>query len=81
MDDRPGPGTGASVAGIFLILFGPCLVLLGGSCSYMILAEPRTFGSARPDYSFFVVIALALLGAGVAQIWIGVKLTKRGFGE
>ena len=73
MNDKPGPGTGAVVAGIFLILFGLCLALLGGGCSLMLTAE---YGN-KP----FLLVALAFLGAGLALIWIGVKLMRGGFNK
>ena len=80
MNDKPGPGTGAIVAGTFLILFGLCLTLLGGGCSLILVAEPGSlFGSSQYSVAPFFFVSLALLGAGLALIWIGVKLMRGGF--
>ena len=80
MNDKPGPSTGATAAGIFLILFGLCLTLFGGGCSLMLIAEPGSvIDSGQYSYTPFFIVALALLGAGLALIWIGVKLMRGGF--
>ncbi len=80
MNEKPGPGTGAIIAGIFLILFGLCLTLLGGGCSLILAAEPGSlFGPSRYPIGAFFLFALAMLGAGLALIWLGVKLMTGGF--
>jgi len=82
VNDKPGPGTGAIIAGTFLILFGLCLTLLGGGCSLILAAEPGSlFGPSRYPIAPFFLIALALLCAGLALIWIGVKLMRGGFNK
>lgn len=76
MNDKPGPGTGAIVAGTFLILFGLCLVLFGGGCSLIMFAEPGGLGGLVGLVLFFALIGLA---AGFSLIWLGVKLMKGDF--
>lgn len=80
MSDRPGPGTGAKLAGIFLVLFGLGLALLGGGCSLVMLLEPGGLsGRDGALVGFVLILSLAALGAGFAFIWLGVKLMTGGF--
>ena len=76
-NDRPGPGEGAIIFGIFLILAGACLALLGGSCTLVFASE--FFGArASEPYLFWplFLLSLAALGAGVGLIWLGRRLMK-----
>lgn len=78
MNDRPGPGAGNIIAGIFLILFGLCLTLLGGGCTLLWISEmgPSYGGTeALP----LLLVSIAILGAGVVLIWVGAKLMRGGF--
>jgi len=72
-----GPGAGNIIAGIFLILFGLCITLLGGGCTFLVLSEfdQATFGTGLP----LLAVSLVTLGGGVALIWLGVKLMTGGF--
>jgi len=80
MNDRKGPDAGGIVAGIFLILFGLCITLLGGACTLMFLGS---FSSVTgPDFAGMTplfLISLVTLGAGLSLIWLGVKLMTGGF--
>ena len=82
MNDKPGPGTGAIVAGTFLILFGLCLVLLGGGCSLVMFLEPGGLsGRDGGLVGFLLFISLIALGAGFSLLWLGVKLVTGGFSK
>lgn len=75
-DERPdeGPGTGGILFGSFIVLFGLCLALLGGGCTIMLLADMHDL--AAYGGWFFLLVALALLAAGLALIRLGVKLAR-----
>jgi hypothetical protein len=75
-DERPGegPGTGGILLGSFIVLFGLCLALLGGGCTVILLADMRNV--AAYGGWFFLVVALAILAAGLALIRLGVKLAR-----
>ncbi len=78
MNDQPGPSGGTVLAAIFLILAGLCLTLLGGGCTLMLLADMRMLTSTG-GYFPFLMIALVILGGGIAMIWLAVKLLRGGF--
>jgi hypothetical protein len=65
-----GPNTASIIAGIFLILCGLCLTLLGGGCTVVMFSESMMQGGGM----VFVLLALITLGGGVAMIWLGVKV-------
>lgn len=64
-----GPGVGGVIAGIFLLLCGICLLLVGGGCTigwlWAILSAPSTGLSGLP-----------LLLLSVATAWAGVALLR-----
>jgi hypothetical protein len=64
-----GSSGGRIVAGIFIVLCGLCLALVGGGCTIFILGQ-RTYG----DTGLFLLIALAVLALGLFLLWIGFKL-------
>lgn len=72
-----GPGAGNIIAGIFLVLFGLCVTLLGGGCTVLMLSELESMvsGGAWP----LMFLSLITLGGGIALIWLGVKLMTGGF--
>ena len=72
-----GPGAGNIIAGIFLILFGLCITLLGGGCTVMMMAE---FDSMMTNGAWpLMLLSLVTLGGGLALIWLGIKLMTGGF--
>jgi hypothetical protein len=64
-----GSSGGRIVAGIFILLCGLCLALVGGGCTIFILGQ-RTYG----DTGLFLLIALAALALGLWLLWIGFRL-------
>ena len=85
MNDRKGPDAGSIVAGIFLILFGLCLTLLGGGCTVLWIGTVGSSGSGSSNTLYNVLplllFSLLTLGAGAALIWLGVKLMTGGFSK
>ena len=72
-----GPNTGNVIAGIFLILFGLCITLVGGGCTLMILSLST---SMYQDGSWMLLlVSLVILGGGLTIVWVGYKLTTGGF--
>ena len=81
MSDDGGPGTGNVVAGIFLILFGLCLTLLGGGCTIMwVSSMTSAYGGGAGAFPL-LLLSFVTLGAGIALIWLGVKLMTGGFNK
>ena len=72
-----GPGTGNLIAGIFLILFGLCITLLGGGCTMLMLYEFDNMmtGGGLP----LMALSVVTLGGGLALLWVGFKLLTGGF--
>jgi hypothetical protein len=52
--------------------------LLGGGCTALFLSELGGSGMTGDMVPFFF-IALIMLGAGIALIWLGIKLMTGGF--
>ena len=68
-----GGGSGAAqvLVGIFLILFGLCVTLLGGGCTVMwvyFIANGETGGG------LLLLLSLAVLAVGLVTLWVGGKL-------
>ena len=78
-----GPTTGQKLLGVFMILFGLCITLLGGGCTVMWLSELSSpygggmGGLANP----FLWISLITLGGGIVCIWVGSKLASGKYRE
>ena len=64
---------GAFIVGTFLILFGLCLLLVGGGCTILLIADMGT-RLASADGVAWILIALAVAGVGVLAIVGGVRL-------
>jgi hypothetical protein len=79
MNDPKGPGAGNIVAGIFLLLFGLCIALVGGGCTILFIGSFSSMGSSPYEATPLFLISLVTLGAGVSLIWLGVKLMSGGF--
>ena len=81
MNEPKGPGPGGFVAGIFLILFGLCLTLLGGGCTTSILLSLPMISGGVGGYDWipYFLMSLVTLGAGVSLIWLAVKLMSGDF--
>ena len=75
--DRPGPGEGAIILGIFLIFAGLCLTVLGGGCTLLLAFQ---FFSAPATelylFEFFFFLSLVAFAVGVGLTWLGIRLVK-----
>ena len=82
MNDKKGPDAGSIVAGIFLLLFGLCITLLGGGCTIMWLGSLSNLSSPGGSGMLpLFLLSLVTLGAGLALIWLGIKLMTGGFNK
>jgi hypothetical protein len=70
-----GPGAGQILVGIFLILCGLCLTLLGGGCTamwvFVVANEGDTAGAGG-----YLMMSLVTLGAGILLLWVSIKLLR-----
>ena len=69
-----GPGAAGIVAGIFLILAGLCLVLLGGGCSIFLVTLIGQSNGGDSSVIPLLLLSVLILGGGIALIWLGVRL-------
>jgi hypothetical protein len=72
-----GPGAAGVIVGIFLILFGICIALVGGGCTLMILSYSTSM--YRDGSWMLLLLSLVVFGGGLAIIWVGFKLMTGGF--
>lgn len=74
-----GPNPARVVIGVFLLVAGICLVLLGGGCTISVLGEIGAARSLDHDFTGLVLtIALLMLAVGAIMVWGGVRLLKPG---
>ena len=74
-----GPDAGNMIAGIFLILFGLCITLVGGGCTLLLLSMSADL--YRDGSWMLLLVSLVILGGGLTIIWVGYKLTTGGFSK
>lgn len=74
MNDGRDPGL--VVIGVFLIICGICIVLVGGGCTIFLLMDAASL--ARDGLMPFLFLSLLGLGIGAVTIWGGVRLMKPG---
>jgi hypothetical protein len=67
-----GLGAGTILLGIFLILFGLCLTLAGGGCTALWIIVMFNDGSV--EGGGLLLLSLAVLAAGLATLWVSVKM-------
>jgi hypothetical protein len=72
-----GPSAGQIMSGIFLILVGLCMTLLGGGCTILWLGMTTGSGSNGGVAALLnplFLVSLVILVAGLYAVWTGVKL-------
>ena len=70
-----GPGAANIVAGIFLIISGLCLILLGGGCSiFLVMMIGESSSGGDTSIIPLLLLSILILGAGIALIWLGARL-------
>jgi hypothetical protein len=72
-----GPNVGLILVGIFVILFGLCIALVGGGCAILLLLEPPR-GELAGGLVIFLLMALAALAIGLLILWGGSKVVQAG---
>ncbi|HEY5713078.1 MAG TPA: hypothetical protein VIT38_14385 [Allosphingosinicella sp.] len=73
-----GPSVGLVLVGLFIILFGLCIALVGGGCTILILLDPPR-GELADGFVIFLLMALAALGIGILILWGGYKVVQAGY--
>ena len=72
-----GPSPGATLIGLFLLMAGVCLLVLGGGCTIGALSEMASRATSHESFAELVLaIALVMLGTGGLMLWGGVRLLK-----
>jgi hypothetical protein len=69
-----GPSTGQVLIGVFLVLFGVCITLAGGSCTLLWIIF--VLGEGHADGGMLFLLSLAVLVGGLVTIWAGIKLVR-----
>lgn len=72
MSDRPDPGM--VLIGIFLIMAGVCVTLVGGGCTIWLLTAILSYGERGGGG--FLAISLCTLAFGIFLVWGGLRLLK-----
>ena len=63
------------LVGILLILFGACITLVGGGCTFLWIGEIRyllEYGSI-----FLLLASTAILALGLFSVWRGIRMLTR----
>ena len=69
--ERDKPGVGATLIGMFSILFGSCLLLAGGGCTILLILVAGSAGDVGP-----VVLPLLVAAFGGFCIWLGRRVME-----
>ena len=72
-----GPNVGLVLVGLFVLLFGLCITLVGGACTIVLLASLGQAGNS--GLGAFLLLSLACLGFGLLVLWGGYKVMKAGY--
>jgi hypothetical protein len=83
--DGQGPGAGNIIAGVVLILFGLCILLVGGGCTIfwlVLLSDQSSWGSGMGGGVGMLAISVVAAAVGLFAIVKGVQQfrTPRGGG-
>lgn len=78
MSER-GPNVGLVLVGIFVILFGLCITLVGGGCTILLLTMGSGGAGVGGEFATFLLLSLAVLGVGALIVWGGYKVVKAGY--
>lgn len=73
-EPRRRASVGNIIAGVILILGALLCLLLGGGCTVFLLFGGAMSGAMSPEIWPFLLISLAVLGAGIGGMWIGFRL-------
>jgi len=83
-----GPTTGQRLLGIFMILFGLCVLLVGGGCTILWLSEigsPSYYGGGMGGMGGLanplLWVSIITFAGGVVCLWVGGKLAAGKYRE
>ena len=73
MSERPDPAM--VLIGVFMIVAGVCIALVGGGCTVFLIGDMLSYGG---NGGLFPFLALSLLGLGLGgfMIWGGTRVMK-----
>ena len=71
-----GPNPAAVLIGLFLLVAGVCLVVLGGGCTISVLGSRHPGGGELDLTGLVLTIALLMLAVGALMVWGGMRLLK-----
>ena len=74
MNDGPDPGN--VIAGVFLIVFGGCIALVGGGCTIFLIGNLGEFFRYDGGAFLLLFLSLAALGIGVFMIRSAIGLFR-----
>lgn len=69
-----GPSAGEILIGIFIVLFGLCIALVGGGCTILLVATLGGGSGGDSGIAALLLVSLAVLALGLFLAWVGVKL-------
>ena len=74
-----GPSAGLVLIGIFVILFGLCITLVGGGCTFFMLSMVGQSQADGGEFAMFLILSLVVLAVGAGVLWVGIKLVRTGY--
>lgn len=76
MSEGEGPSAGAILLGIFMLLAGLCITLLGGGCTLLWLSEFNSSygGGMGTLVNPLFILSLVTFAGGLGMLWVGFKL-------
>ena len=75
MSDGEGPTAGQILLGLFMLLFGLCITLVGGGCTLLWLSEVTSYGGGLQNLlNPLLLLSIVTFAGGIGLLWIGFKL-------
>ena len=72
MSDGEGPSAGSILVGLFMLVAGLCITLLGGGCTLLMLSELNSpYGGGMGG---LILLSLVIFAGGLGMLWVGFKL-------
>jgi hypothetical protein len=73
--ESPGPSAGGIILGIFFLLFGICILLVGGGCTIFWLMEMSASAANFSEVGLLLLSAAVAVG-GIFSIIFAIRLFK-----
>jgi hypothetical protein len=74
-EPKPGPDTGGVIVGIFFLLFGICILLVGGGCTIFWIAMVGSESANYGDLGLLLVSILVAAG-GLWSIIFAIRIFR-----